>query len=75
MQGEYGLNDMYFGVPVMLGRKGLEKIIEYSLDDEEKAMPSINRPRRSSETHEALKASFFVKSIKNLKDHQTFRVS
>jgi malate dehydrogenase len=37
MQGEYGLNDMFFGVPVMLGRSGLEKIIEYDLDAEEKA--------------------------------------
>jgi len=37
MQGEYGLNDMFFGVPVMLGRKGIEKIIEYQLDADEKA--------------------------------------
>jgi len=37
MQGEYGLNDIYFGVPVMLGANGVEKIIEYSLDDGEKA--------------------------------------
>ncbi len=37
MQGEYGLHDMFFGVPVMLGRRGVEKIIEYSLDAEEKA--------------------------------------
>jgi malate dehydrogenase len=36
MQGEYGLNDMYFGVPVMLGRKGIEKIIQYDLDEGEK---------------------------------------
>jgi malate dehydrogenase len=37
MQGEYGLTDMFFGVPVQLGRKGLEKIYEYQLDDAEKA--------------------------------------
>jgi malate dehydrogenase len=37
MQGEYGLNDIFFGVPVMLGANGMEKIIEYSLDDDEKA--------------------------------------
>lgn len=37
MQGEYGLKDIFFGVPVQLGRKGVERIIEYSLDDEEKA--------------------------------------
>jgi malate dehydrogenase len=37
MQGEYGLKDMFFGVPVQLGRSGLEKIVEYTLDAEEKA--------------------------------------
>jgi malate dehydrogenase len=37
MQGEYGLNDIFFGVPVQLGRKGAEKIIEYQLNDEEKS--------------------------------------
>lgn len=55
MQGEYGLNDMYFGVPVVLGRKGLEKIIEYRLDDEEKA--AFDKSAAAvRETHEALKA-------------------
>jgi len=54
MNGEYGLNDMYFGVPVMLGRKGLEKIIEYKLDEEEKAL--FDKSAASvKETHEALK--------------------
>jgi malate dehydrogenase len=39
LQGEYGLKDMFFGVPVQLGRKGLEKIVEYKLDaDEKKAL-------------------------------------
>jgi malate dehydrogenase len=37
VQGEYGLKDMFFGVPVQLGRAGLEKIIEYSLDADEMA--------------------------------------
>lgn len=35
MQGEYGLSDMFFGVPVQLGRTGVEKIHEYKLNDEE----------------------------------------
>jgi malate dehydrogenase len=54
MDGEYGLSDMFFGVPVMLGRNGLEKIIEYKLDDDEKAMfdKSVDAVK---ETHEALK--------------------
>jgi malate dehydrogenase len=37
MQGEYGLKDMFFGVPVQLGRKGIERIVEYKLDPDEKA--------------------------------------
>ena len=38
LDGEYGLNDIYFGVPVILGRNGVEKIIEVNLTDDEKAM-------------------------------------
>jgi malate dehydrogenase len=37
MQGEYGLNDIFFGVPVQLGREGAIKIIEYELNEEELA--------------------------------------
>jgi len=37
MQGEYGLKDVFFGVPVQLGRSGMEKIIEYRLNADEKA--------------------------------------
>jgi malate dehydrogenase len=54
MNGEYGLHDMYFGVPVMLGRTGMEKIIEYKLDDDEKAMFEKSAAA-VKETHEALK--------------------
>ena len=38
LQGEYGLNDLYLGVPVILGSNGIEKIIEIDLNDQEKAM-------------------------------------
>ncbi|HSA99183.1 MAG TPA: malate dehydrogenase [Anaerolineales bacterium] len=54
MQGEYGLKDMFFGVPVMLGRAGIEKILEYKLDDEEKAMFEKSAAA-VKDTHEALK--------------------
>ena len=37
-ESEYGLSDMYFGVPVVLGRNGIEKIIEVKLNDDEAAM-------------------------------------
>lgn len=35
LQGEYGLSDIYFGVAAQIGRKGVEKIIEYSLTESE----------------------------------------
>jgi malate dehydrogenase len=54
MDGEYGLSDMFFGVPVMLGRAGIEKIIEYKLDDAEKAMFDKSAAA-VKETHEAMK--------------------
>ena len=38
LEGEYGLFDICFGVPVKLGRNGIEQIIELKLNDEEKAM-------------------------------------
>jgi malate dehydrogenase len=38
LQGEYGLNDIAFGVPVKLGRDGVEQVLEVKLDDGEKAM-------------------------------------
>lgn len=37
MQGQYGLNGIFFGAPVQLGRKGVERIVEYDLDADEKA--------------------------------------
>jgi malate dehydrogenase len=36
LNGEYGLNDLYMGVPVKLGKDGIEDIIEVKLDDDEK---------------------------------------
>ncbi len=36
LQGEYGLKDIFFGVPVQLGRSGVEKVIEYKLTDPER---------------------------------------
>ena len=36
LEGEYGLNDICIGVPVVLGRNGIEKIVELDLTDAEK---------------------------------------
>lgn len=38
LQGEYGLNDIYLGVPVVLGKNGIERIIELDLTNDEKAL-------------------------------------
>ena len=39
LQGEYGIKDLFVGVPVKLGERGVEKIIEIKLnDDENKAL-------------------------------------
>ncbi len=38
LEGEYGVNGLFVGVPVKLGRKGIEQIYEIHLEDAEKAM-------------------------------------
>lgn len=38
LRGEYGMKDIYLGVPVVLGKNGIEKIIEVKLDNEEKEL-------------------------------------
>jgi malate dehydrogenase len=42
LQGEYGYNGLYIGVPAMLGKNGVEKVIEMQLNDEEKAMLGVS---------------------------------
>jgi len=54
MDGEYGLHDMFFGVSVMLGRRGIERIMEYELDADDRA--ALDKSAASvKETTEALK--------------------
>ena len=38
LTGQYGLNDLYVGVPVVIGAGGAEKIVEFETNDDEKAM-------------------------------------
>jgi malate dehydrogenase len=38
LEGEYGYRDLFMGVPVVVGGKGAEKIVEIALTEEEKAM-------------------------------------
>ncbi len=37
MNGEYGIEKIYAGVPVIIGKNGIEKIEEIELDDKEKS--------------------------------------
>lgn len=43
LEGEYGIKDCYLGVPVVLGKNGVEKIIELDLNAEEKALMESSR--------------------------------
>ncbi len=43
LEGEYGIDDCYLGVPVVLGKNGVEKVIELKLNDEEKALLETSR--------------------------------
>jgi malate dehydrogenase len=38
LTGEYGIHDLYIGVPVKLGRNGIEEIIELDLNADERAL-------------------------------------
>jgi malate dehydrogenase len=38
LEGEYGLSDICLGVPVVIGKNGWEKIVEFGLNEEEQAM-------------------------------------
>lgn len=38
LNGEYGLKDIFMGVPVVLGKNGVERVIELKLDAAEKKL-------------------------------------
>lgn len=43
LDGEYGIDDCYLGVPVILGKNGVEKVIELDLNADEKALMEVSR--------------------------------
>jgi malate dehydrogenase len=43
LDGEYGIKNCYLGVPVILGKNGIEKVIELELNAEEKALLETSR--------------------------------
>ena len=42
LEGEFGLNDLCIGAPVILGKNGIERIVEIHLDDAEKSQLKIS---------------------------------
>ncbi len=57
LDGEYGINNCYLGAPVILGKNGVEKIIELDLNDEEKELLEVSRGHVASvmEAYDKLK--------------------
>ena len=43
LEGEYGINDTYLGVPVILGKNGVERVIELQLNDDEMQLMKTSR--------------------------------
>ena len=43
LEGEYGIDDCYLGVPVILGKNGIEKVIELDLNTDEKELLEVSR--------------------------------
>jgi malate dehydrogenase len=43
LEGEYGIDDCYLGVPVVLGKNGIEKVLELKLDKEENELLQVSR--------------------------------
>ena len=44
LEGEYGLNDLTIGVPVVLGKNGIERIVEIDLNENERELLADSLP-------------------------------
>ncbi|MBI5538461.1 MAG: malate dehydrogenase [Bacteroidia bacterium] len=57
LTGQYGLKDIYLGVPVVLGKNGIERIIELQLNEEEKAslMSSAKAVKEVMDVYDGMK--------------------
>lgn len=54
LEGEYGYNDMVLGVPVVLGKDGVEKVIELNLNEAEKALLANSAAHVTKTNEEAM---------------------
>ena len=61
LEGEYGLNDIAIGVPVIIGKNGVEKIVEFELDEKEKEMLN-NSAKIIKKREESLKSLGYFES-------------
>jgi malate dehydrogenase len=59
LTGQYGVNDLYVGVPVVIGAKGVERIVEIAMNAEEKAAfdTSVSAVRSLLEATKKLQAA------------------
>lgn len=59
LEGEYGINDCYLGVPVVLGKNGVEKIIVLDLNEDEKALLETSRShvKEVMDTYDSMNAT------------------
>ena len=74
LQGEYGLNDLFFGVPVVLGAGGIEQIITLKLNPEEEELlkksfanyliDQPNRKKGADYRHKHLWQDFYINNCK-----------
>ena len=57
VDGAYGLDGLYVGVPVIIGAGGVERIVEIQLDDDEQGMfdNSVNAVKALNEVVERVK--------------------
>jgi malate dehydrogenase len=56
LTGQYGLRDVYIGVPVVLGGRGIERVLELKLTDEEKSALHASAKIYKEAIADALKA-------------------
>ena len=69
LDGEYGVKDLYAGVPVKIGKNGVEKVIQINLSSEEKKMfdNSINAVKDLFDAAKKL-----IQSLNKLKEKKFF---
>ena len=74
LDGQYGVKDLYAGVPVVIGKNGVEKIEEINLDDKEKSefMNSVNAVKKLWEA--ASKIDPDLNKQMNIHEHQAKQI-